>query len=47
MADRDTHGGPAAGYDAVVYDLDGTLVRLAVDWDALRSDVRTLFGELS
>jgi phosphoglycolate phosphatase len=27
------------GYDAVVYDLDGTLVRLAVDWDATRRDV--------
>ncbi|QIO22958.1 HAD family hydrolase [Haloarcula sp. JP-L23] len=26
-------------YDAVVYDLDGTLVRLAVDWDAVASDV--------
>ncbi len=27
-------------YDAVVYDLDGTLVRLAVDWDAVARDVR-------
>jgi len=26
-------------YDAVVYDLDGTLVRLAVDWDAVARDV--------
>jgi phosphoglycolate phosphatase-like HAD superfamily hydrolase len=26
-------------YDAVVYDLDGTLVRLQVDWDAVRSEV--------
>ncbi|MBX0323306.1 HAD-IA family hydrolase [Halomicroarcula sp. F13] len=26
-------------YDAVVYDLDGTLVRLAVDWGAVASDV--------
>ena len=26
-------------YEAVVYDLDGTLVRLAVDWDATRRDV--------
>jgi phosphoglycolate phosphatase len=24
------------GYDAIVYDLDGTLVRLDVDWDAVR-----------
>jgi len=29
----------SADYDAVVYDLDGTLVRLAVDWDAVASDV--------
>jgi len=42
-----TDGGPAAGYDAVVYDLDGTLVRLGVDWDTLRSDVRTLFEATS
>ena len=27
-----------ADYDAVVYDLDGTLVRLPVDWEAARSD---------
>jgi len=27
-----------AEYDAVVYDLDGTLVRLAVDWSAVRRD---------
>ncbi|MWG36069.1 HAD hydrolase-like protein [Halomarina oriensis] len=26
-------------YDAVVYDLDGTLVHLAVDWDAVASEV--------
>ncbi len=26
-------------YDAVVYDLDGTLVDLAVDWDAVADDV--------
>jgi len=26
-------------YDAVVYDLDGTLVRLAVDWDRAARDV--------
>lgn len=26
-------------YDAVVYDLDGTLVRLDVDWDAVARDV--------
>lgn len=33
------------GYDAVVYDLDGTLVRLAVDWDAASDDGRELFTE--
>jgi len=27
------------GYDAVVYDLDGTLVRLDVDWEAVADDV--------
>lgn len=26
-------------YDAIVYDLDGTLVRLDVDWDAVARDV--------
>jgi phosphoglycolate phosphatase len=26
-------------YDAVIYDLDGTLVRLAVDWDAVAREV--------
>ncbi|WP_435063858.1 HAD family hydrolase [Halobaculum sp. EA56] len=31
------------GYDAVVFDLDGTLVRLAVDWDAAASDAVALF----
>jgi phosphoglycolate phosphatase len=29
-------------YDAVVYDLDGTLVRLAVDWDAVAREVGDL-----
>jgi len=34
---------PATGYDAVVYDLDGTLAELAVDWAAVHRDVgRTL-----
>ena len=32
-----------AGYDAVVFDLDGTLVDLAVDWGAARSDAAALF----
>ena len=30
-------------YDAVVYDLDGTLVDLDVDWDAVAEDVRTVY----
>ena len=37
---------PAAaydGYDAVVFDLDGTLVDLAVDWGAARADAAALF----
>ncbi|MXR42696.1 HAD hydrolase-like protein [Halobaculum sp. WSA2] len=32
-----------ADYDAVVFDLDGTLVDLAVDWDAAASDAIDLF----
>ena len=32
-------------HDAVVYDLDGTLVRLTVDWDAAAADVREVFRE--
>lgn len=32
-------------YDAVIYDLDGTLVRLAVDWGAVRRDVATVLEE--
>jgi phosphoglycolate phosphatase len=31
------------GYEAVVYDLDGTLVSLAVDWDAVRADVAAVY----
>lgn len=30
---------PPAGYDAIVYDLDGTLVRLAVDWETVEREV--------
>jgi phosphoglycolate phosphatase len=32
-------------YDAIVYDLDGTLVRLAVDWDAVARDVAGVLTE--
>ncbi|MFB6156498.1 MAG: HAD family hydrolase [Haloferacaceae archaeon] len=34
-----------AEYDAVVFDLDGTLVRLAVDWEAVAADVTATFAE--
>jgi phosphoglycolate phosphatase len=33
------------GFDAVVYDLDGTLVRLAVDWDAAAREAVATFEE--
>jgi phosphoglycolate phosphatase len=33
------------GYEAVVYDLDGTLVRLQVDWDAVADDVAALLAD--
>ncbi|MFA9518497.1 HAD family hydrolase [Halopenitus sp. H-Gu1] len=32
-------------YDAVVYDLDGTVVRLAVDWNAVAEDVIGIYVE--
>jgi phosphoglycolate phosphatase-like HAD superfamily hydrolase len=31
--------------DAVVYDLDGTLLRLAVDWERVAADVGAVYGE--
>ncbi|MFW6382692.1 MAG: HAD family hydrolase [Haloferacaceae archaeon] len=31
------------GYDAVVYDLDGTLVELAVDWERLAREAATVY----
>ncbi|QLG48184.1 HAD family hydrolase [Natrinema halophilum] len=31
------------GYDAIVYDLDGTLVNLDVDWKAVANDVREVY----
>jgi phosphoglycolate phosphatase len=34
-------------YDAVVYDLDGTLVDLDVDWDAVAVDVREVYDRAS
>jgi len=33
------------GYGGVVYDLDGTLVRLAVDWAAVQADVEGVFRD--
>lgn len=33
------------GVEAVVYDLDGTLVRLAVDWEAVAADVTDELAE--
>jgi phosphoglycolate phosphatase len=32
------------GYDAVVFDLDGTLVRLAVDWDAVATETAAVLA---
>jgi len=36
---------PSVTHDAVIYDLDGTLVRLAVDWDAVATDVASVLRE--
>jgi phosphoglycolate phosphatase len=33
------------GFDAVVYDLDGTLCRLAVDWDAVAGDAAAVLAD--
>jgi phosphoglycolate phosphatase len=35
-----------AGARCVIFDLDGTLVRLNVDWDALRNEVSQAFPEV-
>ncbi|WP_306059505.1 HAD family hydrolase [Natronococcus wangiae] len=32
-------------YDAIVYDLDGTLATLNVDWAAVATDVRTVYDD--
>ncbi len=34
-----------AGYDAIVYDLDGTLVELAVDWGTVASSVLDVYAK--
>ncbi len=36
---------PAGDWEAVVYDLDGTLVDLAVDWDAVMADVSATLAD--
>jgi phosphoglycolate phosphatase len=36
---------PYEEYDAVVYDLDGTLVDLVVDWGAVAADVETVYED--
>ncbi|VTT86514.1 hypothetical protein DM2_2552 [Halorubrum sp. DM2] len=41
----DPIGDRLAGYEAVVYDLDGTLVELAVDWDAVAAAVLDVYAE--
>ncbi|ELZ38870.1 HAD family hydrolase [Halorubrum tebenquichense] len=43
MTDR--IGARLDGYDAVVYDLDGTLVELAVDWDAVAEAALDVYAE--
>jgi phosphoglycolate phosphatase len=35
----------ADAHDGVVYDLDGTLVRLAVDWDRVHRDLSEALEE--
>ena len=32
-------------YEAIVYDLDGTVVRLAVDWDAVEAEIHALYED--
>ena len=32
-------------YDGIVYDLDGTLLTLAVDWDAVATDVIQVYDD--
>ncbi|WP_435074050.1 HAD family hydrolase [Halorubrum sp. HHNYT27] len=41
----DAFTGDLAAYDAIVYDLDGTLVELAVDWGAVASSVLDVYAE--
>ncbi|WP_049908816.1 MULTISPECIES: HAD family hydrolase [Halorubrum] len=41
----DSVGARLADYEAVVYDLDGTLVELAVDWDAVAEAALDVYAE--
>jgi phosphoglycolate phosphatase len=43
MTSRSASDRPLDSFDAVVWDLDGTLVRLAVDWDRVTDDVAAVF----
>ncbi|SDX84905.1 HAD family hydrolase [Halobellus clavatus] len=45
MTDRSltTAERPLSAFEAAVWDLDGTLVRLPVDWDAVTRDVASVF----
>jgi phosphoglycolate phosphatase len=43
--DPDSETDLDADYGAVIYDLDGTLVRLAVDWDAAAREATATFAE--
>jgi len=43
MTDRPDSDRPLDSFDAVVWDLDGTLVRLAVDWNRVTDDVAATF----
>ena len=43
MARHSESDRPLDSFDAVVWDLDGTLVRLAVDWDRVTDDVAGVF----
>jgi phosphoglycolate phosphatase len=40
-----TDGDGLDGYAAVIYDLDGTLVRLPVDWDAVATNVASVYAD--
>ena len=45
MTDSSPEADAFAAADAVVYDLDGTLLELAVDWDRVAADVAATYAE--